>query len=555
MLLSIHIENIAVIEKAGIDFDSGLTVLTGETGAGKSILIDSITAVLGGRTSRDIIRSGAKTACVSALFSDLSEEIISKIEELGYSCDDGQALISRSIGTDGKNICRFNGKPATVAILKDIGRLLINIHGQHDNQALLASENHIKFIDELSELEDTLEAYQDIYYKKSAVEKRISKLNVDDSEKKRRLDLLKYQIDELENANIRIGEWEELKSEKSKINNSEKILSGVNSAYQLISGMEDARGAVDLLEEGRKLLGEIVFFYPEIEKLASRLESQTYELQDIGDELRQLVESLEYNPRDIDSIEMRLDELYKLSLKYGLTEEDMLEYLDTIREEWDNLTFSEEELIQLRAEAEELFEKLTVEGEKLTRLRKLAGDEFAKKVCNELTFLEMPNVRFVVDMREAPPTKSGFDEIEFLISANLGELPKPLSKIASGGELSRIMLAIKRALAEKDHVGTLIFDEIDTGVSGRAAQKIGLKLKETSQGRQVICVTHSAQIAALADNHYLIEKKERDGRTYTDVRALDFEGRKHEIARIMGGLNISKLTLDNAEEMLMKNKG
>lgn len=552
MLTSLQIENIAVIEKAEITFDKGLNILTGETGAGKSIIIDSINAVLGERTTRELVRTGAPFAKVSALFFGLSHAAEQVLKSLDLEPEeDGSLLIQRSISSDGRSACRINGQTATVSMLRQLGGELINIHGQHDSQSLLSSEKHIGFIDALAQDEALLEEYHGLYAAYVKIRRALNELQMDEEEKLRKIDLLRFQIDELEAANLQIGERETLTQERTRCLNAEKILQSLRLAYDAINGTEETAGASQLLTDAAAGLQDAAHYYGAIESTAQEMLDLSYNLESYADEIRNAFDTLSYDPGDLEQIEERLDLLYKLSRKYGETEEEMLAYLEKARAELDEITFSEERVQKLDEERREIVRKIKALAATLSDVRRQAGERFARQVEAELSYLDMPHVRFIVHHEQIKPGPNGADEIEFLISANPGEPPRPLAKIASGGELSRIMLAIKNVLSGSDEIGTLIFDEIDTGVSGRAAQKIALKLKQVSAGRQVICVTHLAQIAAQADCHLLIQKTVRDDQTYTQVDALDFEGRKREIARIMGGMDeITPLQLQSAEELL-----
>lgn len=554
MLSRLNIENIAVIESADIEFGPGLNVLTGETGAGKSIIIDSINLILGERSSRESIRTGAKSANVSALFDNITPIVKSKLQGLGFDADeDDTLLIQREIFADGKNLCRINGRPATVSILKEIGSQLINIHGQHENQTLLSSDRHIEYIDEFGELTGLKESYKEIYNKILKIRSQIKELNMDEAQKARRIDLLQYQINEIEKANLIPGEEEELLSRRSFYINSEKIAQSLQNAYETLNGFEDTRGALELLNAASSSLQTAVRYYPEIETLYAKMEEMHYILSDSISEIRSYLDQLEYDPSELDQIESRLDQIHHLSRKYGNSVEEILVFLDNAKAEFEKIEFSEQQIKELNKELNEavsLAEELSLN---LSLERKKASERFEKSVMGELLFLDMPNVIFSVQQDACELKPNGRDIMEFMISTNVGEPPKPLAKIASGGELSRIMLSIKNVLSNKDSIDTLIFDEIDNGISGKAAQKVGQKLKQVAEGRQVICVTHLAQIAALACDHLLIEKKVDKDRTFTSVRHLNFEGRKYELARIMGGEHITPLILQSAEEMLNNN--
>jgi DNA repair protein RecN (Recombination protein N) len=549
MLTSLKIENVAIIENAAIEFGCGLNVLTGETGAGKSIVIDSINAVLGERTSKDIIRTGADSAKVYAVFEEISDEIRSVLDENGIDCEEDILIISRTINRDGKNVCRINGCPVTVGMLKIIGKSLIDIHGQHDSQALLSPERHCGFVDGFARRDDLLEAYKTSFRQLCEIRKKIAGLKTDESSKSQRIDFLTYQINELEMADIVVGEKASLLDKKNLINNSQRVIESLNSAYHALKG-ESA--GIDSVCEAYDSVSDVQNYYTDLNEPIERLNNIRYELEDIAEVIRDSLYSFDFDDHELDSIEERLDVLYRLSRKYGETEEEMLEYLDKAKAELDNITFSEEKLNILIEEEGRILRKTANLADELTRERKSAGEELSLKICDELNFLDMPNVKFAVKCDKTELSENGQDEIEFLISANAGEEPKPLAKIASGGELSRIMLAIKNVLADLDDVGTMIFDEIDTGVSGRAAQKIALKLREVSKGRQVLCVTHLAQIASQGDVHLYISKSVKDGKTFTNIKSLFSEDRVAEIARIMGGIEITELQLSSAREMLLQ---
>lgn len=551
MLSQLYIENVAVIEKVSVDFHSGFSVLTGETGAGKSILIDSINAILGERTSREIVRTGAKSAFVSAVFTDLGSRALKKLEELGYSSEeDGTLMVQREISTDSKSSCRINGRPATVSVIKEIGPLLVNIHGQHESYGLLSPENHIGYLDSMGLPQDLADRYHGVFDEARHVKRELDSLNMDEAQKARQIDLLTYQINELEEADLKEGEQDELSRRKAMFRNSEKIASAISSAKEALDGSEDSEGAVSSVSSAAASLNEAERYLPELHSLAERLQNISYDLEDCSSELRGYSGQLEYDPDELEQIESRLDTIYRLGLKYGGSVENMLQFLTKSKAELEKIQLSDETVTQLR----ERYKKSAVLAQKLafeiSDWRSKTAHNFAVQVKKELEFLNMPNVSFEVRLERCPLNSKGCDKVEFLISTNAGEPAKPIAKIASGGELSRIMLAIKRVLADHDDVGTLIFDEVDTGVSGGSAQKIGLKLREVSESRQVVCVTHLAQIAALADTQYLIQKQVRSGKTYTEVQELDDEGRKHELARIIGGAEITPLTLQNAAEML-----
>lgn len=547
MLTSLKIENVAIIESAAIEFGCGLNVLTGETGAGKSIVIDSINAILGERTSRDIIRTGAQSAKVYAVFEDVNERVRNFLDENGIDCEDGVLIINRTLSREGKNVCRINGAPVTVSMLREIGGELIDIHGQHDNQSLLSPEKHCGFVDSFAGNADLIADYREKYGRLCEIRSKLKKLTTDESSKSQRIDFLTYQIDELEKAEITIGERDELKARKSLINNSQKVIESLNIAYEALKA--DGAG-IDMITDAESEIANASAYMETLGEASEKITDIRYELEDIAETVRDAMTEVDFDPSELEDIDERLDLLYRLSKKYGDTEEEMLEYLEKARAELDNIAFSEERVKELQKQEKEALAETETAACKLTESRKTAGEKLSNAICSELEFLDMPNVRFVVKCNDIGLTENGKDEIEFLISANAGEEPKPLAKIASGGELSRIMLAIKNVLAETDGVDTMIFDEIDTGVSGRAAQKIAMKLRSASKGRQVICVTHLAQIAAQGDVHLYISKSVSDGKTYTNIKSLIEEERVAEIARIMGGMEITKLQFESAREML-----
>lgn len=550
MLSQLYIENVAVIEKCGLDFNAGFNVLTGETGAGKSILIDSIGAILGERTSRELIRTGASSAFVSAVFSSPNGHVLQKLAELGYSADEeGNVLIQREISQTGKNTCRINSRPATVSVLKEIAPFLVNTHGQHESYQLLSPDLHIRYIDRVGELLPLLGEYQHAYRNMCRIRDELQAFDLDESQKERRMDLLKYQIQELEEAALRPGEQEQLTEKRTLYRNSERLAQQFQLARTLLDGEEEG-GVLSAMAQISSALLDAKRYLPSAESLSDRFQNLEYELQDCSAELSRTAELLDYDPAELEQIEDRLDFLYRLSLKYGETEEDMLSYLENCRAELQNIELSDERLAKLNEQYENAKEEAIRLAKLLSAQRKKAASRFIESVKKELQFLNMPGVSFEVEQERCPLNATGCDKIQFLLSTNPGEPPKPVAKIASGGELSRIMLAIKSVLAGKDEVDTLIFDEVDTGISGSAAQKVGLKLRQAAEGHQVICVTHLAQIAALAQNHLLIQKKQQQDRTFTEITPLDTEGRANELARIMGGFPVTELMLENAREML-----
>lgn len=549
MLSNLQIENIAVIKSASIDFENGFNVMTGETGAGKSIVIDSLNAILGERTSRELIRSGADSASVCAEFQNVGDNVKNELEKLGIEKDD-TLIVSRKLTPDGKNVCRINGMPATVSMLKALGVQLVNIHGQLDNQSLLSPETHCSFIDKLAGSGRELNEFKELYSLYIKKENELKSLNTDVNEKNRRLDILNYQIEEIQKADIRPGEKDELTEKLGFLRNAEKVLDLLHTAYAALNGDGEMPGAADVAADAASKLLSAADYSSDFTETANGVNDAAMNLSAYTEELRDKIYSLDYDPNETERAEERLDVIYRLSQKYGDSEEDILAYLENAEKERDALSFSDERAEQLRAETEKAYNEALAAAKKLSEIRIEAGKKFSADVERELAFLDMPSVKFIVNDSVGELYENGIDNIEFLLSANAGEEPKPLSKIASGGELSRIMLAIKCVLSELDDIDTLIFDEIDSGVSGRAALKIAAKMKELSITHQVICVTHLAQIAAFADEHKLISKEEKDGRTYTCIASLDYNGRKYELARIMGGLTVTQSILNSAEELL-----
>lgn len=553
MLKFLHIENIAVIERSDTEFAEGFNVLTGETGAGKSILIDSINAVLGERTSKELIRAGCDSAEVSAVFGNFDDTAVKTLSELGFSPDeDGNIVIRRRLSVSGKGIIKLNGIPVTATQLKDIGKNLINIHGQHDSQALLDSEKHIFYIDALADNTELINEYYQEFRYLNKVRKELEASQIDEEEKQRQTNLLKYQINELESADIKKGELAELKRKAQIAKNYQTVVEALSKADTALNGNDDFSGASALISSAQKELYSL-----KDEKwnaLAEKTADVLSDLTDIGAEIRDFLDNAEYSELDINNINERLDLLDRLMLKYGNSEEEMLDFLTSAKVRLEELDFSDRRISQLSDLLDKSTDRLVELGEKLTLSRKKAAAEFEKKVCDILSYLNMPDVRFTVSMQKGRYTKRGCDNIEFLISANRGENVKPLSKIASGGELSRVMLAIKSVLLDKDPVGTMIFDEIDTGISGYTAGKVGIQLKKVAKNRQVICVTHLAQIAAMADEHLLIEKSTEGGRTFTQVKPLKYEERVGEIARIMSGTQLTENLYKSAKELLDRSK-
>ena len=552
MIKSLHIENIAVIEKTDIDFDKGFNVLTGETGAGKSIIIDAINAVLGERTSKDLIRAGCDKALVSALFCDLSEQSKKQLAESGFEPDpDGNLLITRALTLSGGSI-KINGRPATAGVLKDVSKNLINIHGQHDNQKLLNPDNYYIYLDMIAENQKQLKDYYDEFKHFNAVRRELNANETDEGEKLRRIEILEYQINELEQADITVGEIDDIKSKLAVAENYEKTVSALGSAAVCIDGEENSDGALSLIKNAQNYIESTK--NDRLSSLSDRLEEVLANLEDVGFEIRSFINNTEYSELDADKLRERLDTLRRLMLKYGGDEQKMLDFLENARVELDKIVCSDKRIEELSAELDASTDRLIALGEKLTDTRVKAAESFSVQVSEVLNLLDMPNVRFEIKVNRDKYTRHGCDSVEFLISANAGESVKPLNKIASGGELSRIMLAIKSVLADRDDIDTLIFDEIDTGISGRAADKVGIQLQKVSKSRQVICVTHLAQIAAYAQNHLLIEKSVLNDRTYTNVISLEYEQRIHEIARIMSGSDITENLYNSAKELLDRSK-
>ena len=550
MLSELYIENLAVIEKATIDFSDKLNVFTGETGAGKSILINGINAILGQRVTKDIVRTGTDKAVISALFTDIGDNVLQVLDELGISAEDGQLFLTREIRSDGGSVARVNSRAVNVSVLKAIGETLVTIHGQHDNQILMAPERHIEILDSYAESEALIEDYHSSFRELQSIAKKINKIKTEQSKKEFRMAELADIVEEINALNIHEGEDKEIEAELNISKNAVAISEALYMAKQLLSGDDDTDGAVEMTQRASKSVEEYTDIMTEISPIYDRLSSAAIEMEDISEEIGSLLDSLDIDPKRYDYLNQRSDELRRIMKKYGPELDDVLTTLENSQNELDELSGAEQSLDELNKEKERLLAEVSKKAKVLSDHRKKAGERFVSQVTEELEFLNMPKVKLVVQQKTGKLTINGMDSIEFLISANLGEEPKPIAKIASGGELSRIMLALKNVIAEKDSIGTLIFDEIDTGVSGRAAQKIGIKLKQISRLRQVLCVTHIAQMAVMADNHLLIEKNIQGDRTVTTVRTLDHEQRKYEIARIMGGENITELMLENAEQYL-----
>ena len=547
MLSLLHIENIAVIECADISFDRGFNVLTGETGAGKSIVIDAISAILGERAYRDMIRTGTERASVRAVFTEVPE--FPWFAENGVEYDP-ETVISREIHLDGKNICRVNGTLVNVSCLHKLGIQLINIHGQHDSAALFDEENHLAFLDAFADNGKLRASYEERYEAVAKLRREISSLTMDEGEKLRRMENLKYQIAEIEKAELEPGEDDRLEERRKVLQNAEKLSNGMETAVECLYGGEDSDGASGLLAQAEYALARLSRFSDSFAALHDRVSDLMYQVQDAAEEVRDARDSLSYSAEELEQIESRLDVIHKLRRKYGTTCEDILEYLDKAKKELDEIEFADDKLERLKKNLKKAEKEAWDAALALRENRQQAADTMSKRILSELAQLDMPRVQFACRFTETELTANGADAVAFYMSANAGEALKPLSRVASGGELARIMLAMKNVLAEKDQVATLIFDEVDTGVSGRAAQKVAEKLRSVAVHKQVLCVTHLPQLAALANTHLLIAKSERDGRTYTSVTPLDLEGRKRELARIIGGANITETTLKSAEEML-----
>ena len=547
MLSLLHIENIAVIECADISFDAGFNILTGETGAGKSIVIDAISAILGERAYRDMIRTGTNKASVRAVYAEVP--MLPWFEENGVEYDP-ETIIQREIYIDGKNVCRVNGSLVSVSILRKLGIQLINIHGQHDSASLFDESNHLRFLDEYSNNAELKESYISAYQKVDALRKEIDRMSMDESEKLRRMETLRYQIAEIEKAGLESGEDEALESRRKVLQNAEKLSDSIHSAVECLYGGDESDGAAALLADAERELARLTRFTDAFSQIHEKVSDLMYQVQDVAEELRDARDDLAYSADELEQIESRLDIIHRLRRKYGATCTDILAYLDRAKNELDEIEFADDHLERLKVKLVKA-EKAAWDAARILRKHRQKGaGELSARILDELAQLDMPRVQFSCEFTETELTADGADSVAFYMSANAGEALKPLSKVASGGELARIMLAMKNVLAEQDQVATLIFDEVDTGVSGRAAQKVAEKLKSVARAKQVLCVTHLPQLAALADTHLLIAKEERDGRTYTTVTPLDREGRKRELARIIGGANITETTLKSAEEML-----
>lgn len=550
MLELLHIENIAIIEAADIEFAPGFNALTGETGAGKSIVIDSLSAVLGQRTSRELIRTGAEKAFVSAAFSGMAPELT---KELGIQPEaDGTLLLQREIQTDGKNVCRVNGRPVTVGQLRALGARLLNIHGQHDGQQLLDEEQHIVYLDSFGRVESLAITYAEKYKNFTDIRRQIGALQMDEAEKARRVDTLQYQIEELRRAKLKSGEEEELTARRGMLRNAEKFLDAVAGADYALNGDDSGGGALSALRQAQDALSGVRHLDDAFGQLYERLGEAYSEVYDIAATVEDKRGELDVSPGELDRVESRMDLLYRLKKKYGATVEDMLDYQARCEAELAQIEDAGDTLVRLEQALSKAEKEARQAAQALSDARKAAAEQLTAQILTELQQLDMGKIRFAVDFAEKPLDSDGMDTVRFLMSANVGEELRPIHKIASGGELARIMLAMKNVLSEQDHVGTMVFDEVDTGVSGRAAQKVAEKMARISRRKQVLCVTHLPQLAAMADTHFSVEKGERGGRTYTEVRRLDREQRRRELARLTGGSHVSQTMLDGAEELLVQ---
>ncbi len=552
MLNNLKIENIAVIESADINFDVGLNVLTGETGAGKSIIIDSINAILGERTSKELVRTGTTSASVSAFFTSICSASKEKLLDLGIECeDDSSLLISRKISSDGKNVCRINGTAVTVSMLKELGKTLVDIHGQHDNRSLLLKDNHCGYIDKLADNNDVLEEYMQLYRAFVSLKKELKKLKKDEEESEKKAEIYRFQIDEIEKADIRPGELEEILALRDKLANAEKINSALTFSYNEFDGTDDEAGITVRLKNILENINTIADVY-DMAAVSQNISNAIYILEDSVQSIKNELDSVEFNPILLDETEERIDLITRLTKKYNTDEQGLLEVLEESKKKLNDIDSSSEKIEALVAQLDRAGQEMLEAADKLSQTRLKASDDFVKRVSDELKFLDMPNVTFEVERKDKPLGITGKDDLEFMISANKGEAPKPLIKVSSGGELSRIMLAIKNVLSEKDDVLTMVFDEIDTGISGQAATKVAKKLYDVSKGKQVICVTHLTQIASFADNHLFISKEVSNEHTFTSIKHLERNERKFELSRINGGSVITQNQLEAAEEMLIQ---
>ena len=547
MLSLLHIENIAVIECADISFDAGFNVLTGETGAGKSIVIDAISAILGERAYRDMIRTGTTKASVRAVFTDVPQ--FDWFTENGVEYDP-ETVIQREVYMDGKNVCRVNGALVSVSILRKLGIQLINIHGQHDSASLFDENNHLDYLDKFGETMELLQQYGEKYAAVSDLRRQIDRMTMDEGEKLRRMETLRYQIEEISKAGLEAGEDDALEERRKILQNAEKLSDGIHAAVECLYGGDDTDGAASLLAEAERELARLSRYTDAFQNLHEKVADLMYQVQDAAEEVRDARDDLSYSADELERIESRLDVIHRLRRKYGATCADILEYLERAKNELDEIEFADDHLERLKKKCEMAETEAWDAALNLRKRRKVTAESLSQRILTELAQLDMPKVQFSCEFTETELSANGADAVAFYMSANAGEALKPLSKVASGGELARIMLAMKNVLAEQDQINTLIFDEVDTGVSGRAAQKVAEKLRSVARAKQVLCVTHLPQLAALASTHLLIAKEERNGRTYTTVTPLDVEGRKRELARIIGGTNITETTLKSAEEML-----
>ena len=554
MLQLLHIENIAVIEHADISFHEGFNALTGETGAGKSIVIDSLGAVLGQRTSRDLIRTGAAKAFVSAEFDGVDASLPA-LAEMGVEPEDGVLLLQRDLYADGKNVCRANGRPITVAQLRALGTSLLNIHGQHEGTQLLDEEQHMAYLDRFGRVDALLDRYTERYQAVRETQRRLDGLQMDEAEKARRVDMLRHQIAELERAELRAGEEEELLERRSLLRNAEKFMDAFAAADYALSGGDDGVGAAGQLKNAELALHSVRALGARFEELCTRLESVYSDVYDLAETVRDLRGELDFSPQELDAVESRADQLYRLKKKYGATVEDVLDYLARSKKELDEIECADDRIAQLQGTLAKQEKEMTAAARTLSDARKAAAKALEERILQELRELDMNKVRFSIDFAEKAPDANGIDAVRFLMSANVGEELRPIHKIASGGELARIMLALKNVLAEQDHVMTMVFDEVDTGVSGRAAQRVAEKMAKLSRSRQVLCVTHLPQLAAMADTHFSVEKGEEDGRTFTRVVQLDRAQRRAELARLTGGSEVTETQLRGAEELLSAAEG
>ena len=553
MLSSLQIENVAVIQKAEVHFEPGLNVLTGETGAGKSILIDSINAILGNRTSKDLVRTGAAKAVIRAAFEQVPPAVLDKLEQSGYERSEA-LLLSREITAEGKSSCRINGMPATAAVLRELCGGLININGQHDSVGLLNPAHHLGILDDYAQNRTVFQEYYTLYRELVQVKRELDALITDEAEKQRKIDLLQYQVQEIEDAGLTAGEEQTLENRRKVLSNASAIRDRLAQSYALLSGSDDAAGAVDLLGEASNAVDAAAQLDPALTAAAGQLLDLYYNAKDVAADLIGRLDAYDTNDAELDEVEQRLDLLYRLKRKYGSTVEDVITFGQKAREELDNIQHSQQRYDALQAEKLRLYAKAREKAEVLTQTRLKAFEELNTRISGTLDFLNMPGVRMTLRHTRGPLASHGQDSAEFYISTNPGEAPKPLAKIASGGELSRITLAIKNAMADKDAVPTVIYDEIDSGVSGKAAGRIGEVLRQSAQGHQILCITHTAQIAALADCHLLIQKNVSNERTYTEIHPLDENGRVEALARLISGDHVTELSRANAREMLQERK-